>query len=108
MEPPPECRQETPALTEAAAKFLNFIGGCVCPAPPRPKLPPASPLSPTPCRGGLPVRGWGAPGPRDGAVGLSWVNGGGAQPGPLWGRGEQNRGRVVDPRGTGDQPSGQR
>ncbi|XP_074450432.1 ciliogenesis-associated TTC17-interacting protein isoform X2 [Larus michahellis] len=26
MEPPPECRQETPALTEAAAKFLNFIG----------------------------------------------------------------------------------
>ncbi|KAM6348663.1 ciliogenesis-associated TTC17-interacting protein [Alca torda] len=25
MEPSPECRQETPALTEAAAKFLNFI-----------------------------------------------------------------------------------
>ncbi|KAM6200720.1 ciliogenesis-associated TTC17-interacting protein [Sarcoramphus papa] len=27
MEPPPECRQETPALTEAAAEFLSLIGG---------------------------------------------------------------------------------
>ncbi|XP_050756407.1 LOW QUALITY PROTEIN: ciliogenesis-associated TTC17-interacting protein [Gymnogyps californianus] len=26
MEPPPECRQETPALTEAAAEFLSLIG----------------------------------------------------------------------------------
>ncbi|XP_049659123.1 ciliogenesis-associated TTC17-interacting protein [Accipiter gentilis] len=26
MEPPPECRQETPALTEAAAEFLRLIG----------------------------------------------------------------------------------
>ncbi|KAM9235824.1 ciliogenesis-associated TTC17-interacting protein [Leptosomus discolor] len=26
MEPPSECRQETPALTEAAAEFLNLIG----------------------------------------------------------------------------------
>ncbi|XP_075613060.1 ciliogenesis-associated TTC17-interacting protein isoform X2 [Balearica regulorum gibbericeps] len=26
MEPPPECRQETPALTDAAAEFLSLIG----------------------------------------------------------------------------------
>lgn len=37
MEPPPECRQETPALTEAAAEFLRLIGGC--PPPPAPGLP---------------------------------------------------------------------
>lgn len=65
MEPPPECRQETPALTEAAAEFLRLIGGC--PPPPAPGLPFIPQAVPG---GGSSVQREGTPAPAGGGRGL--------------------------------------
>lgn len=104
MEPPPECPQETPALAEEAAKFLNFIGGCPHPAAGRARG------SARRGKAGGHTHGTGSIGSGAACGGLDRENGEGLGPAGTEGKGRLRRGvpgQGEHPSGQGDRHSGQ-